>query len=181
MQLGTQLSHAERIRPVLEHIESNLQQPLDSAGLAEVAGFSLWHFYRVFREVTGKSVGEYVREKRLQKAALRLRCGNESVVDIALDVGYETHSGFTRAFRARFSASPAQYRESSTQTQEPKASVAVGIREDTTTHHRKSSDPVMRLREVTYARFTGRRAVAYSRLKASGYVVSPMSIRTVNR
>ncbi len=180
MQSSTQLGHAERIRAVLEHIESNLQQPLDAAELAEVAGFSLWHFYRVFREVTGKSVGGYIREKRLQKAALRLRSGNESVVDIALDVGYETHSGFTRAFRARFSASPARYRESA-QTQEPKASVAVGIREDTTTHHRKSSDPVMRLREATYARFAGQRATAYCRLKASGYGASPTSIRAVYR
>jgi len=169
MQPNTQQLHADRIQAVLEYIQTNLDRGPGADELAAVAGFSVWHFYRVFREVTGKSLGEYIREKRLRKAANRLKVGTESVVEIALDSGYESHSGFTRAFTARFSEAPARYRESVQTQQKPKASVAVGMRKDTTNHRREASDSEMRLRTTAYGNYrkTGAMASNFSMRDAS--------------
>lgn len=78
--------------------------------LAGVAAFSPCHFHRVFRAVTGEGVAEHVRRLRLERAASRLRGTSRSVLEIALEAGYQTHESFTRAFEAAFHTTPSRYR-----------------------------------------------------------------------
>lgn len=78
--------------------------------LADVASFSPFHFHRIFRALTGEGVAERVRRLRLERAAARLRSTSRSILEIALEAGYQAHESFTRAFEAAFHTSPSHYR-----------------------------------------------------------------------
>ena len=95
---------------VIEHIERNLAGDLSLAALARLAGVSPFHFHRLFRAAVGEAPKQYVRRLRLERAATRLKLTHRSVTDIAFAVGYDTHEGFTRAFRGHFGVSPQQFR-----------------------------------------------------------------------
>ena len=97
-------------------IEERLDQELSLEELAKLAHFSPYHFHRVFRALVGESVYEYIKRLRLESAATRLRITERSVLDIALESGYESHEGFTRAFRQRFGVSPSEFRAGATPT-----------------------------------------------------------------
>lgn len=101
----------ERILRVVDHIHAHLDEEISPEELARIAHFSLHHFHRVFRGMTGESVMGFVRRLRLERAAQRLKFGREPVVDVALATGYGSHEAFTRAFRARFGSSPSRYRD----------------------------------------------------------------------
>ena len=101
----------ERIIRVLDHIQAHLDDELSPEPLATVAGFSLHHFHRVFRGMVGRSIMEYIRDQRLERAAFRLKYGAAPVTQVAFDAGYGSHEAFTRAFRARFDAPPSTYRD----------------------------------------------------------------------
>ncbi len=98
---------------VIEHIDRHLDQDLDLGALAEVANFSPFHFHRLFRALTGEALGDYVRRRRLEIAAVRLRAQPAvPVLQIALGVGFGSAEAFTRAFRSRFGEAPTHYRKS---------------------------------------------------------------------
>jgi AraC family transcriptional regulator len=101
-----------RMHRVLEHIERKLDEPLDLAALAEVANFSPFHFHRLFAAWTGARVGDYVRRRRLEVAALRLVTQpTTGILDIALTVGFGSAEAFARSFKQRFGYSPTSWRE----------------------------------------------------------------------
>jgi AraC family transcriptional regulator len=113
MTSRTEAAYQERILRVLLHVQEHLDEDLPLAELARVAHFSPYHFHRVFRGMVGESVKEHVRRLRLERAAQRLKRGDQPVTRIALDAGYETHESFTRAFAAMFGAPPSRFREAS--------------------------------------------------------------------
>ena len=92
-----------------DYIEHHITEPISLHKLAGAAGYSPWHSARIFRELTGKAPFEYIRELRLSRAAVRLREGDERVIDVALDFVFESHEGFTRAFSKQFGVSPRDY------------------------------------------------------------------------
>jgi len=97
------------IQDVLLYIDANLTDELNAEILANTAGFSTYHFCRVFQWYVGYSVMEYVRLRRLAFAASELSSGRK-LIDIAMDYGYETHSGFSKAFKRQYGVSPERYR-----------------------------------------------------------------------
>ncbi len=109
MHTATQRDYRERIIRVLVHIQQHLDEELTLAELADIACFSAFHFHRVFRGMVGEPLGEHIRRIRLERAASRLRFGQQPVLQIALDAGYETHESFTRAFRVLFGKSPSEF------------------------------------------------------------------------
>jgi AraC family transcriptional regulator len=112
MKSLTERDYRKRILRVLVHIQTHLDEALPLDELARVAHFSPYHFHRVFRGMVGESVKEHVRRLRLERAAQRLKLGDQPVVQIALDAGYETHESFTRAFSLLFGMPPSQFRAS---------------------------------------------------------------------
>jgi len=110
MRAVTLRDYKRRILPVLTHVQEHLDNPLSLDELARLAYFSPYHFHRIFKGMVGESVKEYVRRLRLERAASRLRVGSASVIEIALDAGYESHEAFSRSFKALFGASPTQFR-----------------------------------------------------------------------
>jgi AraC family transcriptional regulator len=105
------MSRPDILADTLARIEAQLFMPLSVASLAEAAGLSPWHFSRAFTARLGESVMGYVRGRRLEMAAFRLAAANPpSLIDLALDCGFESQEAFTRAFRRRFGQPPGQFR-----------------------------------------------------------------------
>ena len=102
--------YKERILRVLTHIQEHLDEALDLEELAQVACFSSFHFHRIFAAMTGETIADHVRRLRLERAAMELRSGAKQVIQVALDAGYEAHEAFTRAFKAAYGVSPAEFR-----------------------------------------------------------------------
>lgn len=103
------MDYTEILQSVLTYIDAHIRETLSGEALAKVAGFSPYHFSRVFQWGVGYSVMEYVRRRRLAFAATELGQGRR-ILDIALDYGFETHSGFSKAFRRHFGCPPEVYR-----------------------------------------------------------------------
>jgi len=79
--------------------------------LAEVAGFSIPHFHRVFTAQTGESAASYIRRMRLERAARKLRMGAVDITEVALAAGYDSHAAFGKAFKGQFGLSPSEFRQ----------------------------------------------------------------------
>lgn len=78
--------------------------------IAAEAGASPFHLCRAFRKVTGETMTSYRHSLRLRSALERLRDKRTGLTALALDLGYASHSHFTRAFRRVFGVAPSQYR-----------------------------------------------------------------------
>lgn len=110
MKPSTLQLYKERILGVLVFIQKNLDEELPLEQYARVAHFSPYHFHRIFRGMVGESLQEHIRRLRLERAATRLKRTDRSVLEIALEAGYETHEAFTRAFRTFSGVSPSHFR-----------------------------------------------------------------------
>jgi AraC family transcriptional regulator len=101
-----------RINRVVDHIDAHLAEALNLGALAAVARVSPWHFHRVFQALTGETLAQRVRRRRLEVAAnLLLASPPPSVLAAALDVGFGSAEAFTRAFRAHFGMTPTAWRQ----------------------------------------------------------------------
>lgn len=88
----------------LDYLEENLKGEICYAHAAALAGCSEYHFQRLFSWLTGLTLGQYIRERRLTQAVHDLRNG-QRVLDVALEYGYDSADGFARAF-TRFHGLP---------------------------------------------------------------------------
>ena len=96
---------------VLAYIDQQLDQPLELATLAEVAHFSPFHFHRLFSAWMGETLGDYVRRRRVEVAAMRLAAQPRlTVLNAALGVGFGSSEAFSRAFRLHFGLPPSIWR-----------------------------------------------------------------------
>ena len=100
----------EQIQKVLYFIENNLDVSLDLDDLARIAGYSKYHFSRNFKLTIGESIIDYITRLRLEKAQLKV-IQKISIIDVALDVGYETPNGFNKAFKKTFGITPLKYKK----------------------------------------------------------------------
>lgn len=100
-------------------IERNLGAPLTLAGLADACAVTRFHLAHAFGDVTGYSVMEYVRLRRLTESAKLLAVGADSILQVALASGYGSHEAFTRAFRAQFGVTPERYRSDGPPARDP--------------------------------------------------------------
>ncbi len=111
---STRAEYLLRLNRVLDYIHANLDQPLSLEVLAKVAGFSPFHFHRLFKSMVGETLNDYVWRSRLEKAANWLRGEpDRSIIEICLGCGFSSPAVFSRAFRERFQLSPSQYRKQS--------------------------------------------------------------------
>jgi len=110
MIFQTSEKYEQALLSTLIHIETHLEDDLGLDMLAERAGFSAYHFHRIFREIIGEPVKEYIRRLRIERGAYRLKISEETILQIALDAGFKTHESFTRAFERRFGITPSEFR-----------------------------------------------------------------------
>ncbi|MFW6078381.1 MAG: helix-turn-helix transcriptional regulator [Gemmatimonadota bacterium] len=93
-------------------IHAGFRRRLTLAGLAREAGYSEFHFTRLFRERTGLTVHRYVDRLRLRSAMEAVLDGAPDLTTVAFRHGFSSHSHFTRAFRREYGATPSMVRAS---------------------------------------------------------------------
>ena len=101
---------------VLKYIHNNIEKRLDLSDVANLFGYSKWHFCSKFNKYTGKSFVKYVRHYRLQLAAIDIVSGIK-ITDVAVNYGYETLGGFNKAFLAEFGCLPREYKKQAKDSQ----------------------------------------------------------------
>lgn len=104
-------SHFQLVAQVAENIENNIAEEINIALLASELGLSPWHFQRLFKSIVGDSLGNYLRGRRLTKGAELLIESELDIIDIAAEVGFNSHEAFTRSFKKQFEITPKQYRK----------------------------------------------------------------------
>ena len=108
---GSATQHHGRMAPVLRYMAEHSAAPHTVTGLARMARLSPYHFLRSFKAVTGVTPHHWLLRARLRAAAEKLAATKVPVTEIALDVGFEDLSNFTRTFKAEFGASPREFRQ----------------------------------------------------------------------
>lgn len=104
-------NHLALVCALSKWIEEHLGRVIHLEELAAYSGYSLWHMQKIFKEVTGTSLGKYIRQRRLAGAIYLLRTSERSIFDIALDFGFGSQSHFTYMFRKEYGITPFDFRQ----------------------------------------------------------------------
>ena len=100
--------YRQTIQRSLDQIESRLNTELSAEELAKQAGFSLYHYYRIFRMETGMPVMQYILRRKLLHGVYEMSRGMTGI-RAAMEYGFETYAGFYRAFVREFGVTPGVY------------------------------------------------------------------------
>lgn len=121
----------QRMLDSIEYMESNLDNDLFIEDIATIACMSKFHFQRMFNMLTGYTVSEYIRNRRITVAAQELINSRSKVIDVAMKYGYESPESFTKAFRRIHGISPSVARKSSQSLKAyPKLSFQIQLKGD---------------------------------------------------
>lgn len=101
----------EAVQKAKEYIEQNLEKKLDLDQISEMAGYSKFHFNRIFLKETGDTVYKYLQKKRLSLAAEKLIQTQKPIAQIALEAGYDSQQAFTLTFKQYYACTPGQFRQ----------------------------------------------------------------------
>ena len=101
----------ETLRRTVDYLEAHLLEDGAAEGAAQAVYLSPLYLQKGFKLVTGYSMGEYVRHRRLYLAGLEAIAGREKVIDLAYRYGYDTPESFSKAFSRFHGVSPAQLRQ----------------------------------------------------------------------
>lgn len=108
-------NHRHETAILAAYMQDRLDTQITMRELSDAVGYSPSYVNRFFKEETGQTPLEYLRELRLKAAAERLIDKDLSVLDVALDFNFGSHEGFTRAFSKKFGMPPAAYRNAARQ------------------------------------------------------------------
>ncbi|HTG69231.1 MAG TPA: AraC family transcriptional regulator [Candidatus Udaeobacter sp.] len=100
----------EKMNRALTYIEENLINEIDYNEIARIALCSEYHFKRMFLFLSGVSLSEYIRRRRLTLAAFELQNKDIKIIDIAIKYGYNSPDSFTRAFQNLHGITPSEAR-----------------------------------------------------------------------
>ncbi|MBQ2900416.1 MAG: helix-turn-helix domain-containing protein [Agathobacter sp.] len=100
--------HLTMIQRSIDYIEDNLKTDITAKELSEMAGFSVFHYYRVFQSAVGMPVMQYITRRRLVHALYNMH-GGEKMIEVALAYGFETQAGFYKAFVREFGYTPTEF------------------------------------------------------------------------
>lgn len=121
----------QRMLDSMEYIESNLDNELYIDDIAAIACMSKFHFQRMFNMLTGYTVSEYIRNRRITVAAQELVNTKSKVIDVAMKYGYESPESFSKAFRKIHGISPSDAKKDSQSLKAyPKLSFQIQIKGD---------------------------------------------------
>ena len=101
---------ASKLRPAYEYVDRHLTQPISLDDLAQSVSMSRSYFSSTFRRLSGLSPWEYIQAKRVRHAITLISEGKRSMLDIALDSGFNNSANFNRAFRKITGTTPKSYR-----------------------------------------------------------------------
>lgn len=101
----------KRLNNAIDYIEEHLTEEIDFESVARVALCSSYHFQRMFSYMAEMTISEYIRRRRMSRAAVDLISGDK-VIDVALKYGYGSPTAFNRAFKTIYNVSPSEMKNS---------------------------------------------------------------------
>lgn len=101
----------QRFFKSIEFVEQHLYEKISVHEIAAASHYSTYHFSRIFKALVGDTPKEYLRKRRLTVAAKRLLAEDVPIMQLAMDCQFDSQEAFTRAFKALFNMTPAQYRK----------------------------------------------------------------------
>jgi AraC family transcriptional regulator len=102
----------QQLLQVLEYIREHLDQDIKLADLAGLLKMSQFHFSHLFKQAIGTSPHQYLLQQRIEQAKLLLKRSDRSIMDIALECGFNSHSHLSKTFRQLTGVTPKAYRAS---------------------------------------------------------------------
>lgn len=102
--------YLQKVNKVVEYINNHLDSPLDIKTLAGISSFSTFHFHRIMKAYLKEPLYEYISRIRLETAARLLRYSQLPIQEIGDNIGYDTPSSLSKAFKLKFGISPVEYR-----------------------------------------------------------------------
>ncbi len=105
------MDYLQQLERAIIYIENNLKEDIHVEEVAGNAGYSYYHFHRVFEAALGESIGDYIRTRRLNCAACDLVYTDKRILDIAMYYRFESQEAFSRAFKKIYKISPGTYRK----------------------------------------------------------------------
>ena len=126
-----------RMNAAMDYIEENLAEEISYGRAAQIACCSTYHFQRMFSFITGVTLSEYIRRRRLTLAAFELQASELKVIDAAFKYGYESPEAFSRAFKALHGVTPVLARDSGAPLKAyPKMTFYLSVKGDTEMNYR---------------------------------------------
>lgn len=108
------MDNFDKLNIVINYIESNLDNSINMKKICEILCVNEYTANRIFSFITGISISEYIRNRRLSMAGIELVRSNIKVIDLAIKYGYDSPISFSRAFKKFHSINPSQVQHSST-------------------------------------------------------------------
>lgn len=108
MKKITKDDYIQSVYKVIFYIEQNYKYNLTLEELSKVAGFSKYHFHRIFNSIVGENVSDYIRRVRLSSTTKQFKT-NLNITQIAQTSGYETNASFSKAFKNHFGITPKEF------------------------------------------------------------------------
>ena len=104
------IKYQECIQSVIDYIENNLQSNLSNAELAGIAGYSEYHFLRIFKDIVHLTPADYIRKRRITEIVRCMEKEGRPISDIAFEYGFNSKENFVRAFKAEHHILPTEYK-----------------------------------------------------------------------
>lgn len=101
----------ERLNSVMNYIEEHLTDEIELNQVAGLANCSTYHFQRMFTYMTDSTLSEYIRKRKMSRAAVDLQDSKQKVIEVALKYGYDSPTAFNRAFKSIHGVAPSHVRE----------------------------------------------------------------------
>lgn len=108
----------DTIDVLVQEIDERLDEHPTLADLSRRSGYSPFHLHRSFTTIVGETPKQHILRVCMERAAYLAAITDESILRIALDVGFQSHATFTRAFRRHFHCSPVAYRAAARHAQQ---------------------------------------------------------------
>lgn len=96
------------IQNSIDYIEENLKTDISAQELSDMAGFSLYHYYKLFQRTIGMPVMQYILRRKLLHAIYEISYG-EQMIDVSLAYGFDTYAGFYKAFKREIGYTPSEF------------------------------------------------------------------------
>lgn len=105
------MNHLNHVIDAIEYIEGHLAEKLDLKIVSDALHYSKYHLHRMFSDMVGLTIHDYIKRRRLTEAAKLLVFSQKTVMETALQAGYASHEAFTKAFKTMYKLTPLQYRK----------------------------------------------------------------------
>ena len=111
MKGGGNMDIMKSFNLAIDYIEDNLTDELDEKEITRITGYSFPMFSRIFSIVSGYSLSEYIRLRKMTNAAIELKNSDKRIIDIAIKYGYNSQDSFTLAFKSFHKLTPGQVKK----------------------------------------------------------------------